>query len=60
MENDLKKNKFNHNSVSLIIFDEAHRATGNYSYTNIIRLLNVCKFGYRILGLSATPGNSLE
>jgi ATP-dependent DNA helicase MPH1 len=39
--------------------DEAHRATGNYAYVNIIKKLEETFFGYRIVGLSATPGNDL-
>lgn len=44
----------------LVIFDEAHRALGNYSYAKIIRKLSKYNFGFRILALSATPGNNLE
>lgn len=60
MENDLRKNRFDHKSISLVVFDEAHRATGDYSYTKIVKMLNKIQFGYRILALSATPGNTLE
>lgn len=40
--------------------DEAHRATGNYAYVNIVKNLDKQNIGYRIIGLSATPGNTLE
>src|SRR3972149_4648923 len=35
IENDLLGKKINLENVSLIVFDEAHRATGNYSYVYI-------------------------
>lgn len=60
LENDLKDEKIDAFSIVLVIFDEAHRATGDYSYSNIIKLLERKSFGYRILALSASPGNKLE
>ena len=48
------------NRVVLVIYDEAHRATGKYAYTNIHRILLQNKVTYRVLALTATPGNDLK
>lgn len=42
------------------MFDECHRAVGGYSYTKIIELMNVLEVGFRVVGLSATPGSEIE
>lgn len=42
------------------MIDEAHRATGDYAYCKIIRLMEDATIGYRIMALTATPGNTLE
>lgn len=58
--NDLKNGLFTLEDVSLIIFDEAHRARGNYAY------VGVASYYYRqcrsplVLGLTASPGGSEE
>jgi ERCC4-related helicase len=33
---------------------------GNYAYTSIIKLLEPLQFGYRVVALTATPGNTPE
>ena len=47
-------------NVVCLIFDEAHKATGNYAYTQVIPLLEQHGAKFRILGLSATPGTTLQ
>ena len=44
----------------LIVIDEAHRATGNYAYCNIIKHMESSGVGFRILSLSATPVSKIE
>jgi Type III restriction enzyme, res subunit len=44
--------------VVLLVLDEAHKATGQYSYVRIVQLLDEAKAKYRIVGLSATPGGT--
>lgn len=40
LDNDLKNNIVsNPNDISLVIFDEAHKATKNYSYVNVVNRL---------------------
>ena len=46
--------------VTLLVIDEAHRATGNYSYCKIIEYLEKDGAGFRILALSATPVSKIE
>lgn len=58
--NDLKNKLFDSKKISLIVFDEAHRATGDYAYTIIVKILKEEKVGFRVLALSATPGNNIE
>ncbi|KAG0679211.1 3'-5' DNA helicase [Pichia californica] len=60
VENDLKSGILNPNEISLLIIDEAHRARGNYSYTNVIKFLNRFNSSFRVLALTATPGSDME
>ncbi len=58
-ENDLKVGLYDISKFGLIIFDEAHRATGNYSYVEIAtHFLEVRK--RLILGMTASPGADRE
>lgn len=40
--------------------DEAHRASGNYAYCNVIEALEAKNVGFRVLSLSATPVSKIE
>lgn len=40
--------------------DEAHRATGNYAYNQVVRHLMAKNPHFRVLALTATPGASSE
>ena len=58
-ENDLKMGLYDISKFGLIVFDEAHRATGNYSYVEIAKhFLEVRK--RLILGMTASPGADRE
>ena len=46
--------------LTCLVIDEAHRATGNYAYCNVIKRLEEKQFGFRILSLSATPVSKIE
>lgn len=60
IENDLIAGRYNLNDVSLVIFDEVHRATGDYPYVWIAeRYMRDRPEGLR-LGLTASPGSSAE
>lgn len=57
--NDMRNGLFNISKFGLIIFDEAHRATGNYAYVEIAR--NFLESRRRlILGITASPGGDRE
>lgn len=57
--NDMRNGLFNIGNYGLIIFDEAHRATGNYAYVDIAR--NFIDARHRlILGITASPGGDRE
>ena len=53
IENDL--DVINFNDFSLTIFDEAHRAVGNYAYVAIAK--KCLLHGVQTLGLTASPGS---
>ena len=40
MQNDLENSKINPEKIVCLIFDEAHRATGNYAYCKIIEYID--------------------
>jgi Fanconi anemia group M protein len=56
IENDLISARYSLEKVSLIIFDEAHRATGDYPYSFIARRYVNSAEHPLILGLTASPG----
>ena len=60
MENDLISNRIDIESASLAIFDEAHRATGEYAYNYIAKKYVRESNHSRITALTASPGNSEE
>lgn len=43
-----------------LLADEAHRATGNYAYNQVMRALMPKNPHFRVLALTATPGNNPE
>ena len=50
--NDLGRGSFDLDGVSLIVYDEAHRAVGNYAYVRVAR----CNRSALSLGMTASPG----
>ncbi len=60
MENDVITNRVDMRDVSLMIFDEAHRATGDYAYTFISKQYNRKAKYPRVLALTASPGSEVE
>lgn len=56
IENDLISAKYSLRDVSLIVFDEAHRSTGDYPYTFIATRYIKEAENPLILGLTASPG----
>ena len=60
IENDLLGKKISLENVSCIIFDEAHRATGNYSYVYIAQKYIQQNPDPLVLGITASPGSNTE
>ncbi|MBT4321912.1 DEAD/DEAH box helicase, partial [Candidatus Woesearchaeota archaeon] len=60
IENDIINNSINYSEVSLLIFDEAHRAQKDYSYTWIAKQYHKNSKVERIIGLTASPGSDNE
>jgi Fanconi anemia group M protein len=59
IENDLLSKKINLENISLVIFDEAHHAIGEYSYVFISEKYKQQAKEKLILGITASPGNDL-
>jgi Fanconi anemia group M protein len=55
--NDLKSRMYDLSGFSLIIFDEAHRAVGNYAY---VIIAPYSKTGTRMIGMTASPGSDVS
>jgi len=57
--NDMRSGMLDFSKYGLIIFDEAHRASGNYAYVNIAK--EFVQYKKRlILALTASPGSKRE
>ncbi|MDD1757435.1 MAG: DEAD/DEAH box helicase [Methanotrichaceae archaeon] len=59
-ENDLLSKRIDLKHVSLIIFDEAHRAVGNYAYVYIAKRYAREANEPLVLGITASPGSQSE
>jgi Fanconi anemia group M protein len=57
VRNDIEKGRMAINH-SLCVFDEAHRAVGNYAYTGVAEACH--KAGTMVLALTASPGGNRE
>lgn len=60
IENDIISGKYDLKNISLLIFDEAHRAVGDYSYSFIAKEYIKTSRYPLILGLTASPGGEEE
>ncbi|MFH1174664.1 MAG: DEAD/DEAH box helicase [archaeon] len=60
IENDVLAGKITLADVSLLGFDEAHRASGNYSYVWLAKNYNQTARFPRIVGMTASPGSEEE
>ncbi|KAF9934538.1 3'-5' DNA helicase [Linnemannia zychae] len=60
LNNDLKSGLCPAAELVCLVVDEAHRATGNYAYAQVIRELEPINRDVRILALSATPGSDIK
>lgn len=60
VENDLRRGRLDPLDVVCCVVDEAHRATGGYAYCEVVRILMQFNSHFRVLALTATPGNDAE
>ncbi|CAH0552092.1 unnamed protein product [Brassicogethes aeneus] len=60
LQNDLDSLDDLANQIKCIVFDEAHKARGNYAYCEVIRKLENKNKYFRVLALSATPGSNIN
>jgi Fanconi anemia group M protein len=60
IENDLLSKKIDLSNVALLIFDECHRAVGNYSYVYIAEKYAEQAKEPLVLGITASPGSDKE
>ncbi|EDY34595.1 Type III restriction enzyme, res subunit family, partial [Aciduliprofundum boonei T469] len=60
IQNDIIAGELKIGDFSLIIFDEAHRAVGNYAYVYIAKKYRESREDHLILGITASPGGNEE
>ncbi|MFX1567316.1 MAG: DEAD/DEAH box helicase [Promethearchaeota archaeon] len=58
LQNDLISGLYSVKDVSLIIFDECHRAVGDYAYCFLAKKYIDTSMNSQILGLTASPGST--
>nr|XP_012151506.1 PREDICTED: Fanconi anemia group M protein isoform X1 [Megachile rotundata] len=58
--NDLYKKIVPADSIKCVVIDEAHKALGKHAYCECIRTLSETNKNFRVLALSATPGNKIN
>ncbi|KAK5172234.1 3'-5' DNA helicase [Saxophila tyrrhenica] len=58
--NDLKTGICDPKKIVLIVVDEAHKATGAYAYTEVVKFMHRFNNSFRIQALTATPGSTVE
>lgn len=60
MQNDIKNGLCDPKRIVCLVIDEAHRATGEYSYVQVVREIRKTNPNFRLLALTATPGSKVE
>lgn len=60
LQNDLSKGYADPKSITLLVIDEAHRATGDYAYVKVVEFIRRFNQSFRVLALTATPGSTVE
>ncbi|XP_035388629.1 Fanconi anemia group M protein isoform X2 [Electrophorus electricus] len=60
MVNDLLRNTCPAPEVKCVVIDEAHKASGNHAYCQVVRELWNQTKQFRVLALSATPGGDMK
>ncbi|XP_047306478.1 DEAD-box ATP-dependent RNA helicase FANCM [Impatiens glandulifera] len=60
LEKDIQSGTCSVKHIVCLVIDEAHRASGNYSYCVAVRELMSAQQQFRILALTATPGSKQQ
>ncbi|TFY72631.1 hypothetical protein EVG20_g381 [Dentipellis fragilis] len=60
LEHDLMSENCDVRDIVLLVVDEAHKGTGEYSYAKVVRFLMAKNPHFRVLALTATPGGNPE
>ncbi|MFO7677054.1 MAG: DEAD/DEAH box helicase [Thermoplasmatota archaeon] len=60
VENDLISKRIDLDDISLIVYDEVHRAVGNYAYVFIAEMYKKQRNSRLSLGMTASPGNDIS
>ncbi|XP_068729595.1 Fanconi anemia group M protein-like [Montipora capricornis] len=60
LQNDLNRGSCRAEEVVLLVADEAHKALGNHAYCQVVREIAGYTRSFRVLALSATPGDDLQ
>jgi Fanconi anemia group M protein len=60
LENDIITNRVDLSEVGTLVFDEAHRATGDYAYVFVAKQYHRKAKYPRMLALTASPGSEME
>ncbi len=60
IQNDLITGGINFEDITLMIIDEAHRATADYSYNFVTEQYNKIAKNPHVLALTASPGHDME
>ncbi|KAK2843130.1 hypothetical protein Q7C36_011345 [Tachysurus vachellii] len=60
MVNDLSRNTCPAPQIKCVVIDEAHKASGNHAYCQVVRELWNQTKQFRVLALSATPGADIK
>ncbi|KAI5123584.1 hypothetical protein M0805_003402 [Coniferiporia weirii] len=60
LRNDLSGGLADPLDIILLVIDEAHKGTGDYAYAQVVRYMMAKNPHFRVLALTATPGNAPE
>ncbi|KAG0174207.1 hypothetical protein DFQ28_000025 [Apophysomyces sp. BC1034] len=60
LQNDLRDRICPADKIVCLVIDEAHKATGNYAYTEVVRKIAKSHEHFRVLALTATPGTNVD
>ncbi|KAL6077209.1 FA complementation group M [Balamuthia mandrillaris] len=60
IENDISRDTCVPKNIVCLVVDEAHRAQGAYAYCKVVKSIAASTRFFRVLALSATPGNDVK